>query len=308
MPLVDDVRRACAWVAGRARAVRIREEAIEPYARALAPPAPGAALDPELHLVFGPLETRAAFYLTLDAVNFGSGWFPTLRKRPGLSGYGTLAASLRERFVNRGPWSARQLASIEHAEVASVTGQDPGHELVRLWTDSLRALGQRVAAEHGGDWLDVVASAGGSAVGMVEVLADFASYEGDVSEYDGRPVPFYKRAQIATADLHLGEVVEFDDVGRLTMFADNLVPHVLRLDGVLEFDRDLVRRIDAGELLEHGSPEEVEMRACAVQAVELIVAARGDTSAQAVDYLLWNRGAAARYKAHPRPRARTTAY
>ena len=43
------------------------------------------------------------------------------------------------------------------------------------------------------------------------------------------------------------------------------------------------------------------MRACAVQAVELIVAARGDTSAQAVDHLLWNRGAGARYKAHPAP-------
>ena len=39
-----------------------------------------------------------------------------------------------------------------------------------------------------------------------------------------------------------------------------------------------------------------------------LVAARGDTSAQAVDHLLWNRGAGARYKAHPRPRARTTAY
>jgi len=159
MPLVDDIRRACAWVAGRARSVRIRDEAVEPYARALELPANGAGLDPELHLVFGPLETRAAFFLTLDAVNFGSGWFPTLRKRPGLSGYGTLAASLRERFVNRGPWSARELAAIEHAEVAAVTGQDPGHELVRLWTDSLRALGQRVSAEHAGDWLDVVASA-----------------------------------------------------------------------------------------------------------------------------------------------------
>jgi hypothetical protein len=308
VPLVDDIRRACAWVAGRARSVRIREQAIEPYARSLELPPEGATLDPELHLVFGPLETRAAFFLTLDAVNFGSGWFPTLRKRPGLSGYATLAVSLRERFVNRGPWKARELASIEHAEVAAVTGQDPGHELVRLWTESLRALGRRVAAEHAGDWLDVVASAGGSAVGMVEVLADFASFEGDVSDYDGRPVPFYKRAQIAAADLHLGGVVEFADLHHLTLFADNLVPHVLRLDGVLEFAPALVRRIDAGQPLEHGSPEEVEMRACAVQAVELMVAARGDASAQAIDHVLWNRGAAARYKSHPRPRARTTAY
>ena len=39
-------------------------------------------------------ETRAAYWLTLDAINFGSGWFPTLRKRDGLSGYNTIAAGL----------------------------------------------------------------------------------------------------------------------------------------------------------------------------------------------------------------------
>ena len=36
----------------------------------------------------------AAYWLTLDAINFGSGWFPTLRKRDGLSGYNTIASAL----------------------------------------------------------------------------------------------------------------------------------------------------------------------------------------------------------------------
>ena len=96
--------------------------------------------------------------------------------------------------------------------------------------------------------------------------------------------------------------------GDLTMFADNLVPHVLRLDGILEYDPDLVARIDAGRLLEHDSPEEVEIRATALHAVELLVEAHGATTATAVDYILWHRGAGARYKARPRHRARCTAY
>jgi hypothetical protein len=121
-------------------------------------------------------------------------------------------------------------------------------------------------------------------------------------------VPFFKRAQIAAADLHVAGIAPAGDLGRLTLFADNLVPHVLRLDGVLEFDERLVGRIDEGLLLEHGSPEEVEIRACALHAVELLVAAHGDTTATAVDNALWNRGALARYKARPRHRARTTAY
>ena len=46
-------------------------------------------------------------------------------------------------------------------------------------------------------------------------------------------MPFLKRAQIAAADLCRAGVAEFADLGELTMFADNLVPHVLRLDGIL---------------------------------------------------------------------------
>ena len=82
----------------------------------------------------------------------------------------------------------------------------------------------------------------------------------------------------------------------------------LRIDGVLEFEQRLVGRIDRGELIEHDSPEEVEIRACALHAVELLVAAHERTTATAVDYALWHRGAEPRYKAHPRHRARTTAY
>jgi hypothetical protein len=52
----------------------------------------------------------------------------------------------------------------------------------------------------------------------------------------------------------------------------------------------------------------VEIRACALHAVELLVAAHGETTATAVDNALWNRGALPRYKARTRHRARTTAY
>jgi Potential Queuosine, Q, salvage protein family len=82
---------------------------------------------------------------------------------------------------------------------------------------------------------------------------------------------------------------------------------VLRLDGVLRLDPGLEHRIEAGELLEHGSPEEVELRACSVHAVELLAAATPLSPAE-IDGVLWNRGAAERYKSVPRPRSRNTAY
>ncbi|MGH2945597.1 MAG: queuosine salvage family protein [Solirubrobacteraceae bacterium] len=294
MALPDDIRAACARVAAAARHVRVIEDAIEPYARTLPtelPPAPD--------LEGADLEQRAAFSLTLNAVNFGSGWFPTLRKPPGLSGFRTVEAALRR----RGPWTAGELAALETPEVAATFGQDPGHELMALFTRALRELGERV----GDSFLAFARSGDGSAVALAERLATWPTWH-DVSPYHGADVPFFKRAQIAAADLALAGIAPADDLPALTLFADNLVPHVLRLDGVLAFDDGLVARIDKEEPIEHDSPEEVEIRACALHAVELLVAAHGATTATAVDYVLWHRGGGPRYKAVPRHRARTTAY
>jgi hypothetical protein len=305
--LVEEIREACAWVAGRARHVRIEEAAVPAYAAALAPPEAVPALDPEAHLVTGPAELRAAFHLTLDAINFGSGWFPTLRKRAGRSGYWTIALGLRDRFAVHGAWSVAQLRAIAPAEIASALGQDPEHELMALFARSLNDVGAQLEDEHAGRFLGPVEQAGGSAVALAELLASWDSFA-DASPYNGRRIPFCKRAQIAAADLHHAGAAAFGDLDRLTLFADNLVPHVLRLDGVLRFDPAFAARIDAEQPIAHDSPEEVEMRACAVHAVELIVRERPDLTAQQVDHLLWTKGAAASYKAQPRPRARCTAY
>jgi hypothetical protein len=299
MSLTDDIRAACAAVAGQAQQVRIREDAIEAYAATLpaeSPPAPDLAPGE-------PDERRAAFQITLNAINFGSGWFPTLRKKPGMSGFRTVEAGLRA----HGPWSVDELAAIGRDEVAAAVGQDPEHELMGLFETALRELGAKVRDEHGGSFLALARSAP-SAEALAEALAGWPTWF-DVSPYEELQVPFFKRAQIAAADLALAGLGPSEGLDRLTLFADNLVPHVLRIDGVLEFHDGLVARIDAGELIVHDSPEEVEIRACALHAVELLVAAHPEpTTATAVDNHLWHRGGGPRYKARPRHRARTTAY
>jgi hypothetical protein len=299
MALTDETRARCAWVAERARSVRIVEDAIEPYAATLPAQSP-----PPPDLDGAEDEARAAFLLQLNAINFGSGWFPTLRKAPGMSGFRTVEAGLRA----HGPFGADELAAIDAPGIAAVVGQDPEHELVALFAAHLRELGERVRDEEDGSFLALARSGDGSAERLATRLAGWPGWR-DVSPYDGEDVPFFKRAQIAAADLALAGLAPAGDLAGLTLFADNLVPHVLRLDGVLEADPELVARIDAGVLLEHDAPEEVELRACALHAVELLVAAHpAGTTATAVDNVLWHRGGGARYKARPRHRARTTAY
>src|SRR4051812_36322825 len=282
--LLDEVRESCASIAAGARHVRIelaRLGEIEPG------PSPG--LDPERHYLEGPAEDVIAYLLTLDAINFGSGWFPTLRKRPGASGYFTVAWALADRFRADGPWSPSDLRALDAAAVAEVLGQDPGHELMDLYAEALRQLGDFLGE---GTAAGAVAGAGGSAERLAEALASGMPF------FDDRG--FYKRAQITANDLTLAGVADFADIDRLTIFADNLVPHVLRVDGVLRYDDRLAAHIDSGALLPPGE-EEREIRACAVHACESIAAELG-VPPRTLDVWLWNRGQEPRYKAIPRHR------
>ncbi len=299
--LPDEVRAACAWVAERARSVRVDVTAIEEYATGL--PRPGSEDEPA-PFASDP-ETAAAFAICMNAINFGSGWWPTIRKRPGHSGYGTMAAGVSNRFTQDGPWIIDELQGMSAETMAGVVGQEAEHPLMQQFAVALRDIGDHIRFDYGGSFLGPAETA----ASVPALAATFAAWDSfaDVSNYDGREIPFYKRAQLLAADLHRAGVADLPGLDRLTAFADNLVPHVLRVDGVLHLDPDLTSRIEAEELLDHGSLEEVELRACAVQAVELLAAASPLTPAE-IDSALWNRGRGARYKSLTRPRSRNRAY
>ena len=316
--LPDRVREGCAAVAEQAGAVWIDGEQLEALARELAKASPLPELDPAHHQLADPGSTLA-YVITLDAVNFGSGWFPLLRKRPGLSGYFTIATALKERFEAHGPWSPRELQALDAKSCAAVFGQEDAPaavgELMRLFAQALGDLGAWLQANHAGRFEGPLVQADGSAAKLAEALTAMPLYR-DVARYDALEVPFYKRAQLTAADLGAAFGGEgfgrFDDLDRLTLFADNLVPHVLRCQGVLQVDPALAKRIDAGELIPVGAPQEVELRACAVHAVERCVAAiraaGGTATAQQLDFQLWNRGQRPEIKVRPRHRTRTTFY
>jgi hypothetical protein len=227
-----------------------------------------AGLDPELHLLDGRPEDVARYVLVLDALNFGSGWFDEL---------GTSTDALTAALTAHG---AR-----EPIDVAAVFGLPAGHELTRLYEEALRQLDA-----WGHDPL-----AFETADGLARALATMPFYA---------DTGFYKRAQITANDLVLAGVAAYPDADRLTIFADNLVPHVLRVEGMLEYAPELAARIDAGEELAPGSREEVEIRACAVHACELL-AARFEVAPRVLDNWLWNRGRDVPGSPH---RTRTTFY
>lgn len=317
--LLDEVRAACKTVAERATHVRIDFDRIPAYAAAL--PHREACQpehDPRSHYLRRGEDT-AAFFLTLDSINFGSGYFPHLKKRPGKSGYFTVAGCLNERFKKQGPLSAIELTRLTAEDCTTMFEQDPDNqavaELMQLFAKALNDLGGYVQQDYSGSFIALIEAADASAERLVHLLMRMP-YFYDVELYAACEIPFYKRAQLTAADLSLAfggkGPGRFDDLQNLTIFADNLVPHVLRADKILLYTEELIFRIDSGSLIPAGSAEEVEIRACALHAVELLKAemqASGhQVTAMGLDFLLWNRGQQPAYKSIPRHRTRTVFY
>lgn len=293
MSLPAEVRRHAADVVGRARHVTIDRAALEAFdvAEAITPIAP----DPIRHYADGDRADVADYVLTLNALNFGSGWFPTLRKRPRSSGYWTVAWGLADRFRADGPWSADELRRITTAELAAVLDQSPGNELIALYGEALRALGRWLDERRA---VDVIDAADGSAARLAAAVAAGMPFYRDRG--------LYKRAQILGADVETFGVGELRDLDDLTMFADNLVPHVLRCEGVLHYDAELAARIDGERLLPLHQAEH-EIRCAGLHAVELL-SERTGIPPRRIDAWLWHRGQDPAIKARPRHRCRCVYY
>ena len=109
---------------------------IAPYAASLAAAGLPTPVYDTAHHAQGSVADTVAFQLTLDTVNFGSGYFPHLRKRPGMSGYLTVASSLKERWERDGPLTGTELRAMMTADLPVLVraggNTGPAQELMAL--------------------------------------------------------------------------------------------------------------------------------------------------------------------------------
>jgi len=311
MTLPDTVRQSCRDIVADARLVRIDDDALASWAASFSPS--NARTTAAADRLLLPNESAAnperamALSLAATAVNFTSGWHDIMPKRPGLSGAVSTITRLADYERATGPLTPARLCAITSTDASQIfeTPQDGGalEDLLDLLRAALNQLGG-LGSEHR-SFENLVVGCAGSAATLAARLAPLPSFA---------DIGFYKRAQMAAAALtrELGPgygPTAFTDLDELTIFADNLVPHVLRLDGVLHFDARLVEQINNRELLPAGGEAEREIRAAAVEASERIVAClEGRITAADLDHALWLKGGQSRYKAHPRHRCRNPFY
>ena len=280
------------------------------------------AWDSRCHLQTKP-EEMIAYLLVLDTLNF---CFWPIEGRPRweveydstrLSGYYALAAALKMAFERGLPLNdATYLSTLTLAQLKEILGGQGELQLLRERAQSLNELGQVLLADFGGKAHWLVAAAGGSAPRLARLLADKLFSFRDEAIYKGQKIFFYKRTQIFAADLNKalagqswGDLQKMDE---LTAFADYKLPQVLRHLGILQYQEELARKIDRKTLLAPGCPEEVEIRANTVQAVELIrqkIAGQGKKlNASEIDAILWHMGQNDVYRLKPYHRTSSLFY
>jgi len=234
-----------------------------------------------------------------------------------LSGYYALAISLTQAVESGIPITrADYLAELSIGTLKKVLGGQGKLQLLEDRVQILNELGQLLVREHDGRAHRLVEAAEVSAVTLARLLAEKLSSFRDVAGYMGHKVFFYKRAQIFAADLYGAFDGKgwgsFMDIGELTAFADYKLPQVLRHLGILSYTQALAQAVDQQIPLEAGSPEEVEIRANTIWAVELIrrELERLGTELRAfeIDWILWNMGQAKGYKVRPYHRTVTIFY
>eukprot|EP01138_Halocafeteria_seosinensis_P004949 gb/GECG01005061.1/.p1 GENE.gb/GECG01005061.1/~~gb/GECG01005061.1/.p1 ORF type:complete len:179 (+),score=19.50 gb/GECG01005061.1/:1-537(+) len=171
-----------------------------------------------------------------------------------------------------------------------------------------------------------------SATALVNLITSELPGFRDEAVYHGAQVFFYKRVQILVGDLWAAfgkqqtlntaaskvpdtglQALVLPDIGKLTMFADYRVPQVLTSLNLIQYSTDLARRIQNREELFPGSPEEVEIRAATVQAVEklkeVLSSAHGVSRMSVeLDWWLWQTGEKSKDTFFPHHRTLTCFY
>ncbi|WAC06307.1 MAG: queuosine salvage family protein [Thermodesulfobacteriota bacterium] len=271
----------------------------------------------------GKKEETIAYLLVLDSINFcfwpspGNPKWEIEYQSKKLSGYFALAASLKKALESGTPFTnAQYLAELSFTEFKKILGGKGDLQLLESRVRSLNELGQMLMREYHGKAYALVEASAQSALQLARLLADkLASFQ-DSAEYQGKKAFFYKRAQLFAADLYGALEGKgwgfFHDIVLLTAFADYKLPQVLRHIGVLRYEKSLAQKVDHYTLLEAGSPEEVEIRANTIWAVELIrqeLLVRGkNLKAMEIDWILWNLGQHDYYRTHPYHRTLTVFY
>ncbi|XP_074270454.1 uncharacterized protein LOC141594181 [Silene latifolia] len=265
---MEEVRASAAWVASQSSHVIVNQSGIEKVVEDIKDSIPKVEWDFEgIHYFDGaPLSVQYLF--VLDALNFC--FWPDEELN-----YDHLALGLKRALDHdKSALDADRLQNYTGPELQEMLKWPRPLPLEDERIRLLHEVGRVLERDFEGKASKLVEASGKSAAKLVELVTQHFPGFRDHTVYKGHQIFLYKRAQIFVADLwgaFKGKGFgEFKDIGSITIFADYIVPAVLRHLGVLHYTSSLASIVDSNKVICSGSEEEVELRACTIHAVEKI--------------------------------------
>ncbi|KAF2680007.1 hypothetical protein K458DRAFT_313007 [Lentithecium fluviatile CBS 122367] len=230
-------------------------------------------------------ESTVKFIFTMDLLNF-SFWsdrseedrFSVTYKDKKWTGYFSLVAALQRALDEDIPitspefWVDEEKCTDEVLKKAFRSDTDEEMPMFEERVQCLREAGLILEEEFDSSITTLIENAKGSAAGLVNLLAERFPCFRDEATFERKKVRFLKRAQIFVADLWAafeGEGYgDFNDIDKITMFADYRVPQMLHTLGVIAYCPPLEARMRRQELIEPGHPWELQIRGCSIWAIE----------------------------------------
>lgn len=144
--------------------------------------------------------------------------------------------------------------------------------------DILRSVGSVLKAKYDGHFHNFIRSAsprlydGGK--GLIDKLVEEFPRFNDVSRYNGQEIKIYKLAQLGIwiiyRALQRSGGMRLEDPGKLTAFADYIVPVALRVMGIMQYSPALENAIHNYQIIPRDSAREIEIRAHCLYATALL--------------------------------------
>lgn len=213
-------------------------------------------------------------------------------------------------------FDANYLQEIEIQAVQDIFRGEGKIPLFEERVNIIREVGRVLKNYYDGQVSNLLESCNFDAMGLVgKIITQFPSFD-DRAKYKGRDIYFYKRAQLAAADISwtfngksFGNICNLD---KLTAFADYKIPQILRHLGILEYHTDLAAKVDNKLELSAGSQEEIEIRSGQIVAIEKMRNTLNklgqNINSVDLDYWLWIKGQENTKDIKPYHRTITTKY
>ena len=169
---------------------------------------------------------------------------------------------------------AKYLSEITKKELGIILRGNTEIPLLNERVKILREIGSVLLKRYDGNFSNVIKESKGDAIKLMGIILDsFQSFQ-DFAYYNNKKILFQKRAQGLVEGIYsifngkgFGKL---KNVNSLTALADYIIPNMLRKVGILKYSEKLIKKVDNKVILKKGCPEEIEIRANTIWAIELI--------------------------------------